>query len=170
MFFKTIYRWIYAGILTCGVSVLRQKGKGRKPQEKRGQLLLGTSIHKGPKSAKKRMEIGHWEADTMVSSRGKSKACFAPFLGRRSRLYLAVKIASRSAKSMKKAINWLIETLGKDCVRSITTDRGKELACYKQIEKRGVPVYFADPYSAWQRGTKENCNGLLREFFPKKLI
>lgn len=53
-------------------------------------------------------------------------------------------------------------------LKSFTSDRGKEFACYPEIEAQGIQFYFADPYSAWQRGTNENSNGLLREFFPKK--
>lgn len=72
--FKTIYRWLYDGTLLQGnLTSLRQKGKRRKPQETRGRFCVGTSIHKRPKAVTQRQLFGHWELDTMVSSRGKVK-------------------------------------------------------------------------------------------------
>ncbi len=167
--FKTIYRWIYNHTLSVGLQYLRQKGKRRFPAETRGKFRLGSPISKRPRAAKKRQELGHWEADTMVSSRGKSKGCFATFADRKSRLYIAFKMEDRTAKSMEEAVKKLQSMLGINQVKTITTDRGKEFACYEKLEE-ATPTrfYFADPYSAWQRGTNENSNGLLREFFPKK--
>ena len=168
--FKTIYRWINSGkILKGDRSLLRQKGKRQQPYEKRGRFMVGTPISKRPKDVQSRETVGHWELDTMVSSRGKSKGCLATFAERKTRFYLAQKIPNRTADSMKQAIKEVVEEYPKDVFKSSTTDRGKEFACYKEIEKDlQIDVYFADPYSSWQRGTNENSNGLLREFFPKK--
>ena len=70
---------------------------------------------------------------------------------------------------MEKAIRSLIEYFPEEAFQSFTTDRGKEFSCYPTIEEElKIPVYFADPYSSWQRGSNENSNGLLREFFPKR--
>ncbi|WP_459129031.1 IS30 family transposase [Guggenheimella bovis] len=63
---------------------------------------------------------------------------------------------------------WLIKSLQKFALKNVTSDRGKEFACYKEIENMGIDFYFADPYSAWQRGSNENSNGLLREYYPMK--
>ena len=165
---KTIYRLIYSGILNVDLSVLRHKGKSRRPVEKRGKFTIGLSIHQRPKDVSNRESIGHWEADTVVSSRGKSKACLATFAERRSRLYLAFKMSDRTAKSMQKSIEKLKKMMGAS-LQSITADRGKEFSCHKEVNRQmDIPIYFADAYSAWQRGTNENSNGLLREFFPKK--
>ena len=165
---KTIYRWIYSGVLRVNLTVLRHKGKRRKPVETRGRFRVGTSIHKRPKEVKNRQSIGHWEADTMVSSRGESKGCLATFAERRSRLFLAFKMPDRTAASMMKSIETLWRFMG-ESLKTLTSDRGKEFACHEEIKDTyGIPIYFADPYSAWQRGTNENSNGLLREFFPKK--
>lgn len=149
--------------------MLRQKGKRRKPTEKRGRFTVGTSISKRPIEVKSRETFGHWELDTMVSSRGRSKGCLATFVERKSRLYTALKIPDRTANSMEKAICQLYRSLPTGAFKTGTTDRGKEFACYNSIEKKlGLPLYFADPYSSWQRGSNENSNGLLREFYPKK--
>lgn len=69
---------------------------------------------------------------------------------------------------MLEAMKKLIKPLPKAALKSFTSDRGKEFACYKEIENIGIEFYFADPYSAWQRGSNENSNGLLRECYPKK--
>lgn len=168
--FKTIYRWLYQGLIPkIDVQVLRHKGKRQKPVETRGKFNVGTSIRQRPKEVKKRTTFGHWELDTIVSSRGKSKGCLATFAERKTRMYLAVKMEDRSAASMKQAIQYIHTTLPAKGFKTATVDRGKEFACYPSIEKElNINIYFADPYSSWQRGTNENANGLLREFFPKK--
>lgn len=168
--FKTIYRWINNQLLNFElIPYLRQKGKRQKPKETRGRFNIGKLISQRPKDVKQRSYIGHWEGDTVVSSRGKSKGCIATFAERKSRYYHCVRMPNRSSESMKFAMEDLINSFPPGNVKSITVDRGKEFACYKEIEsKYGINIYFADPYSAWQRGTNENTNGLLREFFPKK--
>ena len=166
--FKTIYNWIYEGILNVPLQVLRHKGKGRQPQETRGKFNIGRSISKRPKSVRNRQEFGHWELDTMVSSRGKGKGCLATFAERKSRLYLAFLIPNRTKDAMHNAIEQLTSNLPDHALKSFTSDRGKEFACYPEVEASGIDFYFADAYSAWQRGTNENSNGLMREFFPKK--
>lgn len=168
--FKTIYRWLYLGLISKGdLTLLRQKGKRQKPRETRGRFNVGTSIHKRPVDVKKRATFGHWELDSVVSSRGKSKGCFSTFIERKSRFYFAFKMPDRCADSMEVSIRKLIAMLPEKAFQSATVDRGKEFSCYKVIEETlNIPVYFADPYSSWQRGSNENSNGLLREFFPKK--
>lgn len=166
--FKTIYNWLYSGTIKFDIIKLRRKGKSRKTKETRGKFNIGTSIRKRPSKIKKRVEFGHWELDTVVSSRGKSKGCLASFVEMKSRFYVALPIKDRTKESMLEAMKKLIKPLSKSALKSFTSDRGKEFACYKEIEKIGIDFYFADPYSAWQRGTNENSNGLLREYYPKK--
>jgi IS30 family transposase len=167
--FKTIYNWIYAGKLyDSDIRHLRHKGKRRKA-EKRGKFSMGTPISERPKEVKHRQTFGHWELDTMVSSRGKSKGCFATFVERKSRLYTALMILDRTAASMERAISQLYHALPQGAFKTGTTDRGKEFACHGTIQSiLGLPLFFADAYSSWQRGSNENSNGLLREFYPKK--
>lgn len=166
---KTIYIWTYEKkIPDVSLENLRHKGKQRK-RDQRSVFSIGRPISERPEEVKNRENFGHWELDTMVSSRGESKGCFATFVERKTRLYTALKIEDRTAESMEKAIKNLYTTLPIGAFKTATTDRGKEFACAKIIESElGVPVYFADAYSPWQRGSNENSNGLLREFFPKK--
>ena len=77
--FKTIYNWLYSVFLDFDITKLRRKAKSRKPKETRGRFNIGTSIRKRPIKIRKRVEFGHWELDTVVSSRGKSKGCLATF-------------------------------------------------------------------------------------------
>lgn len=167
--FKTIYRWLYQGLLVKGeTAVLRHKGKRRGPVETRGRFNVGKSIQQRPKEVRKRHSFGHWELDTVVSSRGKSKACVATFAERKTRLYLAVKMSDRTSASLEKAFGVVADSFPKGTFQTATVDRGKEFACYERLESaHDLAIYFADPYSSWQRGTNENANGLLREFFPK---
>lgn len=166
--FKTIYNWIYSGIIDFDISKLRRKGKSRKVKETRGRFNIGKSINKRPSEVKKRNTFGHWELDTVVSSRGKSKGCLATFVERKTRFYTALPMVDRSKNSMLEAIDKLIKSLPLEALKTFTSDRGKEFACYEDVEKLGISFYFADAYSAWQRGSNENSNGLLREYYPKK--
>ena len=127
----------------------RHKGKRHKPKETRSRFNIGTSISKRPKDVKKRTTFGHWELDTIVSSRGKSKGCFATFAERKTRMYFAIKIKDRTASSMEYAIRLVTSSLPKEVFKTATVDRGKEFSCYSIIETDlDIPVYFADPYSS----------------------
>jgi len=167
--FKTIYRWIYAGYLVKGnVKVLRKKGKTRKRLGNGGRFTTGKSIRKRDKSVYKRKEVGHWEIDTVVSGLGKSKACFATCVERKTRYYIAIWMPDRKAATLEEAIVKALGKFPKEMVKSLTCDRGSEFGNWRNIEERlQCEMYFVDPYCAWQKGTNENTNGLLREFYPK---
>jgi len=167
--FKTMYRWIYDGRLVRGeLQVLRHKGKRQKPAETRGKFTIGRSISTRSKEVRSRETFGHWELDTVVSGRGKSKGCIATLIERKTRLYTAILMPDRTALSMEIALGVAISQYPKGAFLTATADRGKEFACYANLEAtHGLQVYFADPYSSWQRGSNENANGLLREFLPK---
>lgn len=166
---RTIYRWLYDKYLLNGnCKVLRRKGKSHGVKETRGKFNLGKSIRKREKSVYKRSEFGHWEADTVVSGRGKSKVCFATLAERKTRFYIAIKMPNRNADTMAKAVIDALSEFPSEAVKTITCDRGTEFAKWLDIENElNCDVYFADPYCAWQKGTNENLNGLLREFYPK---
>ena len=138
-----LYRFVRSSL-----TVLHQKGKRQKPRETRGRFNIGTSISKRPKEVRKRETFGYWELDTVVSGRGQAKGCVATFKERKTGWYLGILIPNRSA----------------------LTDRWREFSCYNVFEKElNIQVYFADAYSSWKRGSNENGNGLLREFFPKQI-
>lgn len=167
--FKSIYRWINSNLLKVNMfPYLRQKGKRQCPKETRGRFNVGKTISQRPKEIRKRQEFGHWEADTVVSSRGKSKGCIATFAERKSRYYYCCLIPDRSSQSMKESMHQLIRTFSESAVKTITEVRSKEFSCYKDIESQfNIDIYFADPYSAWQRGTNENQHKMIHRFLPK---
>lgn len=166
--FKTIYRWIDERYLRSTLKNLRRKGKTRKRSGNGGRFTTGKSIRKRDKSVYKRKEFGHWEADTVVSGRGKTSTCFATLAERMTRYYIAIKIPNRKGETMAKAVIAALSKLPPEAVKTITCDRGSEFANWREIEEAlHCDMYFADPYCAWQKGTNENLNGLLREFYPK---
>ena len=167
--FKSIYRWIYDGLLEVPLAILRQKVKRQKLVKQKVALTLAHHISKRTKEIRKRETFGHWELDTVVSGRGKAKGCVATFIERKTRWYIGILIPDRSALSMETAVKLLHQQLPQGAIQTATTDRGKEFSCYNVLEKElNIQVYFADAYSSWQRGSNENGNDLLREFFPKK--
>lgn len=169
----TIYRWIHLGLLNkITMQNLRRKGTFKRPAETRGKFNIGKTIKKRPKEVYKRNTYGHWEADTVVSGRKNGKAlssyCFVTLAERKSRFYIAKHIPDRKDETVTNAIIELLKEYPKDLVKTITCDRGKEFAGWKKIEDSlKCDMYFADPYCAWQKGTNENSNGLLREYYPK---
>ena len=166
---RTIYRWLYEKYLLNGnLKVLRRKGKSHGIKETRGKYAKGKSIRRRDKAVYRRAEAGHWEADTVVSGLGKSSACFVTLAERKTRFYMAMKLPDKKAATVEDGIVKMLSQFPDQLVKTITCDRGSEFANWANIEKRlHCEVYFADPYCAWQKGSNENSNGLLREFYPK---
>ena len=166
--YKTIYKWINEGTIINGnKKLLRRKGKGGW-YETRGKQNKGKSIRQRDKRIYKRADYGHWELDTVVSGLGKSKVCFITLVERKSRFYKAIKSPNRHADVVARLIIDYLKQYPSELVKTITTDNGKEFADWQTIEKElKCEVYFCDTFCAWQKGSNENCNGLLREFFPK---
>ena len=167
--YKTIYKWIQEGtILNGNKKLLRRKGKGGW-YETRGKFNKGKSIRKRDKKIYKRADYGHWELDTVISGhKTKSKACFITLVERKSRYFKAIKSPNRHADVVARLIIDYLKQFPHELVKTITTDNGNEFADWETIEKElNCQVYFCDTFCAWQKGSNENSNGLLREFFPK---
>ena len=168
----TIYRAIQDGLFDGCVGGrkaarrLRRKGKRRKRagrEERRGKIVVSHSIEERPAAAGDRSRLGDWEADTVAGALG--GACLATFTDRRSGYLAGGKAPSKTAEEVSAVA---ISSLAGHPLRSITPDRGKEFAKHSLVtEALGVEFYFALPHHPWQRGTNENTNGLLREYFPK---
>jgi len=169
--FQTLYRWLYCGLILKGDStVLRHKGKKRiqRKNQKAKKYAAGKSIHDRPESIGTRDEFGHFEVDTVESGRTGS-GCVFTIVERKSRRLFAYKATSCNADNFLNAIRTFAKRLPAGSIRSLTGDRGKEFARYAEIEKElNIPFYFADPHSPWQKGSNENTNGLIREYYPKK--
>ena len=144
--FKTIYRWIDERYLQSTLKQLRRKGKTRKRLGNGGRFTTGKSIRKRDKSVYTGNEFGHWEVDTVVSGKGKTKARFATIAERKTRYYIAVKIPNRNGETMAKAVIKALSQFPREAVKTITCDRGSEFACWREIEKElHCNMYFADP-------------------------
>ena len=150
---------------------LRRKGKKqRKKWDKSRQgphFCDANKICDRPPEANDRSELGHFEADTVVGKRGGE--CLLSLVDRKSRFTLAAKLPRGNAEAARDAMTALLSSLPPDKVKSVTPDRGSEFTLYQDVSKAldGLPFYFADPHSPWQRGTNENTNSLIREFLPK---
>ncbi|MDT6952226.1 IS30 family transposase [Companilactobacillus alimentarius] len=134
----------------------------------RGKITSGTSIEQRPTTVNQRLAFGHWEVDTVLSSRSESRSCLVTFVERKTRLLWAIKAPNRTAKALNTAFGKFMGAFGPQ-VKSITVDHGKEFANYQALEQDyQIKVYFCHPYSPWERGSNEYFNRRLRWFFPKK--
>jgi IS30 family transposase len=169
---ETIYRWIYHDSKDKGNLYLhlRRRHKYRRRQKRYGsgrRFISGRiSINLRPPIVDARERFGDWEGDTMEG--GKGSGGLATHVERKCRYLLAVKLTDKKAATMTQESIKRFKKIPRVLRQTITLDNGKEFSQFKELEKRtGLSVYFADPYAAWQRGTNENTNGLLRQYFPK---
>jgi len=149
---------------------LRRQGKPRRKNgsvNKQGKYPIPHTIAERPAGAEDRTEIGHFEADTVAGKKGSAR--LVTQVDRKSRYLLAVKVPDGSSEAVRDAMLAMFAGLPKNMLKSITPDRGPEFAKHAKVTEvlYQVPFYFADPYSPWQRGSNENTNGLLRQYFPK---
>lgn len=169
----TIYRYIYSTHLQDGNELFKQLRRARKKKKSksttsdcRGKLTERTSYKSRPIEADERTELGHLEADVVIGKKEKSKV-LVTLVDRCSRYTLIGEAKSKSKDHVYESICKLREETLIPW-KTITFDNGKEFACHKQVEEElFVLSYFADPYCSWQRGTNENTNGLIRQYFPK---
>ena len=143
-------------------------GKRHTRKGERGTINIvnGISIHERSKHIDNRRSFGHWEGD-LVS--GTNNSHIATLVDRKSRYTVILKLNGKDAGSVNQALIDKFQELPPTLRLSLTWDRGMELAKHLELTaSTGVKVYFCDPQSPWQRGTNENTNGLIRQFFPKK--
>lgn len=164
---ETIYQWAYMAGLTEHLprGKARRYRRGWRLRASHGTQGLGPvpGIRERPGIVASRRRFGDWEGDTM---RGKQKrgAVVSVQKERRSRYILLTKCKDKSARETRRAVAGHLSTLEKALRRTLTVDRGTENADYRQF---GLPVYFCDPYSSWQKGSVEQVIGLLRRYLPK---
>jgi len=150
------------------VSHLRRAGFMRRPRTQaigHPSIVEGLSIHQRPAEIEDRAVPGHWEGDLLM---GGAHSQIATLVERHSRYVMLVKIDSKDTVTVTKALKSKIRQLPTELRRSLTWDRGSEMAAHKDFTiATDMQVYFCDPRSPWQRGSNENTNGLLRQYFPK---
>lgn len=134
----------------------------------RGQIPNRRGIEQRPAHVEERLEIGHWEGDTIIGAN--HKQAIVTIVERKTGFTLMRKVERKTAANVRQACIKLLMPF-KAMVKTITFDNGKEFAEHEQIDQAlGSTSYFADPYSSWQRGTNENTNGLIRQYIPKKRL
>lgn len=173
--FLISHEWIYQHILKdrrAGGDLyrhLRCQRKRRKRYgmyDRRGQLPNCTSIEKRSAVVSSRKRLGDWEVDTILG-KGHQQAIVS-LTERKSRFSLLGNVTPHTAQAVQDEIVRLLRPLPQK-VHTLTSDHGKEFACHPQVaDQLHLKFYFAHPYSAWERGTNENTNGLIRQYFPKQ--
>ena len=145
---------------------VHRRPRGYSPMSGQGQLRNTIHISQRPAEAEDRAVPGHWEGDLLL---GTSSTCIATLVERHSRFVMLVKIPGRrTSTEVTAALASKIQALPESLFRSLTWDHGKEMSEHAKFTiDTGVQVYFCDPRSPWQRGSNENTNGLLRQYFPK---
>lgn len=170
---ETIYRSLFVqarNVLKAElVKHLRRAGYMRRPQSAATStspiLPEGMSIRERPPEVEDRAVPGHWEGDLLM---GGQRSQIATLVERHSRYLMLVKVESKDTVCVTKALAKQIRRLPAELRRSLTWDRGSEMAAHNEFTvATDVKVYICDPRSPWQRGSNENTNGLLRQYFPK---
>lgn len=168
---ETLYQRIYADKRSGGnlwrhlrCQKLRRKRYGR--HDRRGTIPGRISIERRPPGVEARIRVGHWEGDTIIGAN--HRQALVSLVERKSRYTLLAKVERKTAELVGKAVTHLLKPF-KARVHSLTTDNGKEFAAHQSIAQQlDAAFYFAHPYASWERGTNENTNGLVRQYFPKK--
>ena len=172
---ETIYRSLFVqarGVLKKElVQHLRSKRTIRRSRsadangDRRGQIADMVSIRERPAAVEDRAVPGHWEGDLLSGSKNSH---IATLVERHTRYVMLVKVDSKETQAVVSALIKRAKKLPTELYKSLTWDRGKELADHRRFTlATDIAVYFCDPQSPWQRGSNENTNGLLRQYFPK---
>jgi IS30 family transposase len=170
---KTLYNWIDLCLLEIRnhhlhLKVRRNTKKARIREHKK---VLGQSIDDRPQEVLKRAEFGHWEIDTVVGKKSGHEPVLLTLIERKTRFDLVLKIDGKTAPSVSETLKDIAKVAGKEqfskVFKSITADNGSEFAGLSEALQSLTSVYFAHPYSSWERGSNENHNGIIRRFIPK---
>lgn len=145
--------------------MIRRSRYGKQKTDNRGQIKDAISISERPAEAEDRAVPGHWEGDLIA---GSNTSFIATLVERHSRYVMLVKVPNKETLTVVNALIKHSKKLPTELYKSLTWDRGKELADHKRFTlKTNIDVFFCDPQSPWQRGSNENTNRLLRQYFPK---
>lgn len=145
--------------------VMRRSRHHTQKRDNHGRIVGTVSISERPASVENREVVGHWEGD-LIS--GSNNSHIATLVERHSRYVMLARLEGKDTKTVINALIKQANKLPRALYKSLTWDRGKEMAAHKRFTlATDIKVYFCDPHSPWQRGLNENTNGLLRQYFPK---
>lgn len=170
---KTLYNELWQGHLPLSPFDLPEalSRKPRRKHQSQRQSSLGKSIEERPEEVMERITCGHWEIDTVVDHRSGHEAVVLTLVERVTDFYLAIKIPGKTADAVMTALEVLREEFGSEhfseVFQTITADNGSEFRRLSELEVYGIGVYFAHPYSSWERGQNERHNRIFRRFVPK---
>lgn len=169
---KTLYNWIHKGLMEVKVSDLPEslKRKKRVPKNKTGKMRLGASIDSRPAEVEMRNTFGHWEIDTVIGKKKGKNAVVLTLAERKTDFYITRKIPAKASSAVNSEIKRLFSDFGENpekIFRTLTSDRGLEFASLAELENENTKIYFAHPYSSYERGINERHNRMLRRFIPK---
>ena len=169
---KTLYNELAVGNLPLSLFEMPEllKRKRRKAKNRLHKRLKGRSIDERPAAVDDRIEVGHWEADTVIGRKSGKEAVILTLVERVTSNYLAIRIPGKNSNAVMDAMALLRAEYGEmfnKVFKSITTDNGPEFEGFSQLQQWGTDVYFAHPYSSWERPVNERHNGLLRQYIPK---
>jgi len=169
---ETIYRYLWADKRAGGQLYVHLRGARKQCRKRygaydsRGRLAGKRPITARPAGAEHRSRFGHWEGDTMLGA-GQAGPCVLTLVERKSGFVAIGKLERRTGANVNQRAHRLIRTQPRP-VRTLTVDNGTEFHSYAALERRiATRFYFATPHHAWERGTNENTNGLLRQYLPK---
>ena len=166
---ETIYQAIYHPLVELTRPARRRRRRRRlRGLQRRGRLTAMRMIDERPDEVEDRVQAGHWEGDVIMGARNRS--AIGTLVERTTRfvILLALRDGEATAHGVRQAITSALANLPQSLKRTLTWDQGRELALHQQITtSTGAGVFFCDAHSSWQRGSNENMNGLLRDYFPK---
>ena len=169
---RTLYNMVWKGHLSIQPMELPEalKRKAKKHRVRENKKRYGTSISSRPEIASLRLEEGHWEGDTVVGKRAGKESVVLSLLEKKTETYLAFRIPGKTSEAVMNLMNTLHDEYGEhfsQVFKTITVDNGSEFADFAQVENWGSKVFFAHPYTSWERPQNERHNGLFRAFVPK---
>lgn len=171
---KSMYNWTNAGLIDVKrhelPEAISRKARKKSSSKTKRKIVLGKNIEERPSEADDRMEFGHWEIDTVVGRKAGQHSVLLTLTERKTRFEIVKKIEVKTKALVKDAVKEILDEYKTHCFdvfKTMTSDNGLEFASIAELETEGLQVYFAHPYSSYERGTNERHNRIIRTWIPK---